>query len=65
MHAYFERRYVAPNITVVAAGNFDWAPLVGLVEKHCGGWAAGPGRPAGHPRDAGLGAFQVHDQARR
>src|SRR5438477_1393518 len=25
MHAYFRRRYVAPNITVAAAGNFDWA----------------------------------------
>src|SRR6266851_8375407 len=23
MHSYFERRYVAPNITAVAAGNFD------------------------------------------
>src|SRR6516225_6959621 len=31
MHSYFECRYVAPNITVVAAGNFDWDPLVGLV----------------------------------
>src|SRR5215813_802776 len=33
MHAYFERRYVAPNITVVAAGNFDWPGLVALVQK--------------------------------
>src|SRR5207302_771730 len=24
MHEYFSRRYVAPNITAVAAGNFDW-----------------------------------------
>src|SRR5579884_4168097 len=24
MRSYFQRRYVAPNITVVAAGNFDW-----------------------------------------
>src|SRR5947208_3203061 len=24
MHDYFTRRYVAPNITVVAAGHFDW-----------------------------------------
>src|SRR6266702_4633221 len=28
MHAYFQRRYVAPNVTVVAAGNFDWDGLV-------------------------------------
>src|SRR5438093_1394378 len=27
MHAYFQRRYVAPNITVVAAGNFEWSNL--------------------------------------
>src|SRR5215813_8742344 len=33
MHEYFQRRYVAPNITVVAAGNFDWPGLVALVQK--------------------------------
>jgi predicted Zn-dependent peptidase len=42
MHAYFERRYVAPNITVVAAGHFDWPRFVELVEKHCGQWRSGP-----------------------
>src|SRR5258708_7853585 len=31
MQAYFERRYVAPNITVVVAGNFDWEPLVRVI----------------------------------
>src|SRR6202521_5827312 len=31
MHAYFQRRYVAPNITVVAAGNYKWKELVSLV----------------------------------
>src|SRR5205807_1102864 len=36
MNAYFERRYVAPNITVVAAGHFDWKHLVSLVEERCG-----------------------------
>ncbi|HEX5272461.1 MAG TPA: pitrilysin family protein, partial [Gemmataceae bacterium] len=59
MLAYFERRYVAPNITVVAAGNFDFAGLVSLVEKHCGGWSAGPvGRQGVRPAP-GSGAFQV------
>ncbi len=59
MMAYFERRYVAPNITVVAAGNFDWDGLVALVEKHCGGWAAGPvGRQGVRPA-RGSGAFEV------
>src|SRR5919202_5983579 len=38
MHGYFERRYVAPNVTAVAAGNFDWPAFVELVQKHCGGW---------------------------
>src|SRR5438132_9823113 len=27
MNGYFERRYVAPNITVVVAGNFGWQPF--------------------------------------
>src|SRR5438105_9122431 len=31
MHAYLERRYVSQNITVVAAGNFDWESFVGLL----------------------------------
>src|SRR5919197_5601683 len=35
MYDYFQRRYVAPNITVTAAGNFDWDRLVALVEEHC------------------------------
>src|SRR5262249_6216923 len=33
MHAYFQRRYVAPNITVVAAGNFDWQALGPLIDR--------------------------------
>jgi predicted Zn-dependent peptidase len=41
MHEYFTRRYVAPNITVVVAGNFDWQTLVELVGKHCSSWNAG------------------------
>src|SRR5947199_335924 len=36
MHEYFSRRYVAPNITVVAAGHFDWNDLVKLVRAQCG-----------------------------
>src|SRR5262245_8464249 len=42
MHEYFERRYVAPNITVAAAGNFSWPNLVALVKQRCGAWSAGP-----------------------
>src|SRR5712692_6086334 len=32
MHAYFKRRYVAANITVVAAGRFPWKRLLSLVD---------------------------------
>jgi predicted Zn-dependent peptidase len=42
MDAYFRRRYVAPNILVSVAGNFDWPAVVALIEKHCGGWESGP-----------------------
>jgi predicted Zn-dependent peptidase len=42
MHSYFERRYVAPNILVSAAGNIDWPAFVDLMEQHCGTWKNGP-----------------------
>jgi predicted Zn-dependent peptidase len=64
MHAYFERRYVAPNITVVAAGNFDWDRLVSLVEKHCGDWNAGPVGRLGVRPTRGSGAFEVMKRAK-
>lgn len=42
MHDYFRRRYVAPNVTVVAAGRFEFPHLVDLVAKACGQWEQGP-----------------------
>src|SRR5438270_709275 len=42
MAAYFARRYVAPNLTVAAAGNFDWPKFVECVDRHCGPWESGP-----------------------
>ncbi len=42
MNEYFRRRYVAPNITVAAAGQLDWPRLVALIEQHCGDWEQGP-----------------------
>jgi len=42
MHEYFSRRYVAQNITAVAAGNFNWDHFVNLVGKACGQWPTGP-----------------------
>ncbi|MFO0965053.1 MAG: pitrilysin family protein [Gemmataceae bacterium] len=59
MQAYFDRRYVAPNITVALAGNFDWEAAVALIEKHCGGWPRGAA-PRGNRRELpGSAAFEV------
>jgi predicted Zn-dependent peptidase len=59
MRGYFEHRYVAPNITVVAAGNFAWDSLVSLVDKHCGGWNGGQAGRQGVRPTRGSGAFEV------
>jgi predicted Zn-dependent peptidase len=59
MHGYFQRRYVAPNILVVAAGNFDWPRFVDLVEKHCGPWQQGAIGRGGVCETHGSGRFEV------
>jgi predicted Zn-dependent peptidase len=59
MHAYFRRRYVAPNITVVAAGRFPWKRFVSLIEKHCDAWAKGPVGRKGVRETKGSGTFRV------
>src|SRR5262249_7294608 len=59
MQAYFDRRYVAPNVTVVAAGNLDWPQLVALVEEHCAGWGDGPVGRQGIRPTTGSAAFKV------
>jgi predicted Zn-dependent peptidase len=59
MNAYFERRYVASNITVAAAGRLEWPELVDLVEKHCGQWNGAPVSRQGIRPTAGSGKFQV------
>jgi predicted Zn-dependent peptidase len=41
MAAYFAQRYVAPNIHVVAAGNFDFDRLVEMVGKATAQWPTG------------------------
>ncbi|MBI3823281.1 MAG: insulinase family protein [Planctomycetes bacterium] len=41
MQAYYDHRYVAPNITVAVAGNFAWPDAVKLIEKQCGHWPTG------------------------
>lgn len=42
MHAYFGRRYAAPNVLVSAAGKFDWKEFVRLVTEKCGHWPEVP-----------------------
>jgi predicted Zn-dependent peptidase len=59
MHDYFARRYVAPNVTVAAAGRFDWPALVALAEKHCGGWSSGPVGRDCLRESAGSGGFKL------
>jgi predicted Zn-dependent peptidase len=59
MHAYFKRRYVAPNILVAAAGRLDWDAFNRLVEEKCGSWESGPiGRDCLRPAP-GSGRFEV------
>ncbi|HEY8504835.1 MAG TPA: pitrilysin family protein [Gemmataceae bacterium] len=59
MHAYFRRRYVAPNIVMAAAGNFDWDRLVGLVGERCGGWEEGPAGRGDRREARGTGGEHV------
>src|SRR4051812_28448767 len=59
MHEYFQRRYVAPNVTVVAAGHYDWDKLVALVRQRCEGWENGPVGRSEVRETAGSGAFKV------
>lgn len=41
MRDYWQRRYVANNMILSVAGNFDWDHLVELAEQHCGTWRTG------------------------
>src|SRR5205823_3934424 len=59
MHGYFERRYVAPNITVVAAGNFEWPRLFDLVRASSGGWNTGSVGRKAVAEAKGSGVFEV------
>ena len=38
MRNYFQHRYVAPNIAVIATGNFDFKSFHKLVEERCSIW---------------------------
>src|SRR5437588_11930111 len=41
MRDYWKRRYVANNIILAIAGNFNWEHVVSLAEKHCANWQTG------------------------
>jgi predicted Zn-dependent peptidase len=59
MHGYYERRYIAPNITVSVAGNFEWDRLVDEVTRRCGNWPTGSA-PREHVRETpGSGKFEL------
>ncbi len=59
MAAYFSRRYVAQNLTVAAAGNFDWPKLVEEVSRHCGEWNGGTATREGVREAPGTAGFRV------
>ena len=59
MAAYHARRYVAPNVTVAAAGRFDFDRLVDLVTQACGGWESGNAPREGIRPTAGSGLSRV------
>lgn len=59
MADYFRRRYVAPNIVAVAAGNFDWPAFVALVEKATGDWPTGDAPRTSRTEPPGAGGVHV------
>jgi predicted Zn-dependent peptidase len=58
MRDYFNARYVASNISVVAAGQFDFAHLFKLVQERCSSWENGP-TPRDIPAVGSPAKFQV------
>lgn len=59
MAGYFNRRYVAPNIVAIAAGNFEWPKFVALVEKACGDWPTGDAPRSNRIEPPGPGGLHV------
>ena len=59
MADYFQRRYVAPNIIAVAAGNFDWQQFVSLVEKATAQWPTGEAPRTNRTETKGAGGVHV------
>jgi len=59
MADYFAKRYIAPNIQVVAAGNFEWPRLIELVEKRCADWPSGTPERKNRRETNGTGGLHI------
>jgi predicted Zn-dependent peptidase len=59
MQGYFDKRYVAANVTVAAAGNFSFPQLTRLIDKSCGDWKTGRAPRHGIKEAPPRTAFQV------
>jgi predicted Zn-dependent peptidase len=59
MQAYFDKRYVAANVTVAAAGSFSFPQLVRLLERSCGHWNTGRAPRLGIREAPPRGTFKV------
>jgi len=59
MAEYHRRRYVAPNITLCIAGQFDWDEFVRMVEARCGSWPSAPAPRVDMREAGGAGRLEV------
>ena len=63
MQAYFDRRYVAPNILVAASGQFEWNQYVELVSQACSHWPSTPAARSNLTEARGVGGVHAVQKA--
>ena len=63
MQAYFDRRYVAPNIVVAAAGQFEWNQYVDLVSAATSHWPSTPAARSNITAARGVGGVHAVPKA--
>lgn len=56
---YFQRRYIASNITLVASGNFDWEKFLKKAEKLTTNWKSGIARRDHIRQTSGSAEFKL------
>jgi predicted Zn-dependent peptidase len=56
---YFQRRYIASNITLVASGNFDWDKFLKKAEKLTTNWKSGIARRDHIRQTSGSAEFKL------